>query len=239
MKILISGCSYSYGPFSYGDVLKQMGYDVTNLSFPGQSNNHIIYKIYEYMTKHNIENSFIILQISWLHRFGLYSPYLEKWINYQPNAHNVVPSYDEKLDSINFEVNFKKPFISELFDSKSFFGDKGINEMLEMYSLYLKYHYDEKETFNYLLYQIDTLISYAEKKNNKIHLIYWPLINNDMELNELKKRNVHNLEGEHSILKWSTKFNFINKKSSHLSSDGHKKLAMKLNEVILCEKKIL
>ena len=236
MKGLISGCSYSCGTKSYGATLKEMGYDISNLSHPGLSNNHIIYKIYEYVTKHNVENSFIILQITWLHRLGLYSSYFQKWINYQPNALNVIPTYDEESNFVNFEVDFKNPLISEMYN-KNINKNNTINQMLKMYSSYIEHHYNEKETFNYLLYQIDTLVSYVEKKNNKILLMYWPEINNDYELEELKKRNFFNLENEYSILKWSTKYKFLNIESSHLSIDGHAKIAEELNKFLLKQEK--
>jgi lysophospholipase L1-like esterase len=67
--------------------------------------------------------------------------------------------------------------------------------------------------------------------------MYWPEINNDNQLEELKKRNFFNLENEYSILKWSTKYKFLNTESSHLSISGHAKIAEELNEFLLKQEK--
>lgn len=233
-KIIISGCSYSYDKNSYGEHLKKSGHDVISLSYPGLSNSHIIYQIYDYVTNNNIVNSNIIIQLTWLHRFGGYNTYYKKWVNYQPNFFNVIPNYNEKSDFIEFDINTEKLNIN-LPISKKLFGNAGLdyNEMLSMYSLYLKYHFDEIESFNYLLYQLDTITSFLEKTKNNFLLMYWPIIPNASQLTELKNRNFFNIDGEYSMLKWSTKNKFLDGESSHLSNKGHKCLGEKLNDWLI------
>ncbi len=237
-KIIISGCSYSCDNScdknSYGDWLRKSGNEVISLSYPGLSNSHIFYQIYDYITNNEIVNSKIIIQLTWLHRFGGYNTYYKKWVNYQPNFFNVIPTYDEKTDFIEFDINVKKlninlPILKNIFGT----GNLHYDEMLSMYSLYLKYHYDEIETFKYLLYELDTLTSFLDKTKNDFVLIYWPVINENTQLNEIKKRNFFNIDGEYSMLKWSTKNKFLNGKSSHLSKDGHKYLGEQLNNWLI------
>lgn len=224
-NIIISGCSYSHGNNSYGKYLNQKyGYDVTFLTSPGQSNTTTIYKLYNHIYSNNIRNSFIICQLTWLHRFGVYSNILKNWVDYQPNAINKIPLYDTKKDFIDFSFDLEKTKLN--FDdfqikTKTFFGDNNdMYEMQKMYKLYLKYHYDESETFNYLLYQIDTLESFVNNRGNQIFFLYWPILENT-QITELNKRNFLKIENEYSLLRWSTKTNLLNGKSSHLSNNGH------------------
>lgn len=220
-KILISGCSYSYGSHSYGNKLKGLGYEVEMLSYPGQSNIGTIYKLYNYITKNNIKNTNVICQLTWLHRFGAFNTMVNKWMDYQPNSGNVMPSYNEETDKIDFEIDLKKGFTNTPgFESEHNIPIENYNEMLNMYTTYLKYHYDETEAFNFLMFLIDTFESLIEKTGNKVTFIYWPEISNDYQLQNLKERRFLKIENEYSILKWSTKNNLLDG-SSHLSDFGH------------------
>ena len=100
-----------------------------------------------------------------------------------------------------------------------------------MYKTWLQRVYDEDETFNYLLYKIDTLKTYVESTNNKIEFVYWPDIENKIQLQEMKKRNFFNIDGEYSMLKWSTKNKLVDN-TSHLHADGHIIFSNIWNEII-------
>ena len=236
-NIIIAGCSASYGDNTYAEFLKTKEYDVINLSYPGQSNNAIIYKIYQYITNQNIRNANIICQLTWLHRFGAYSTVLQEWVDYQPNAWNIIPSYNKETDSVNFNFNLDKvqlnrnEFPEKL---KKILGNNTneYNEMLKMYTTYLKYHYDDVESFKYLLYQIDTLKTYVETFNNKITFFYWPTIVNREQISEMQKRDFINIENEYSIIKWFTKNDLLDGKSAHMSIEGHKFFAQHLKHYI-------
>ena len=88
--------------------------------------------------------------------------------------------------------------------------------------------YDDDGSFDYMLYKIDTLETYVEKSDNKIIFLYWPEVQNEYQLNELKCRNFLNIDGEYSILKWSVKNKMIGN-DSHLSTYGCNEFANILN----------
>ena len=234
-KVIVSGCSYSYGTTSYGNVLSKRGFDVKLISYPGQGNDSIIYKIYKEINKNNLKNIQFICQLTWLHRLSEYLTVSKKWIDYQPNFINIKPTYDELSDSVEFnhDVNYgtlNTPDYKLLRITKEQY-----DEMMQMYKTYLKYHYDETESFNHLLYKVDTLQTYINETGNTIKFIYWPNISDDYQLNQLKQRNFVNVGGEYSILKWSTKNKLLDG-SSHLSETGHETFAQLVENQLVKKK---
>lgn len=223
-KIVISGCSYSYGSIAYGNVLRsKYGLDTKLISWAGQSNDSIINKIYHYITNNNTTNTLFICQLTWLHRIGWYNNIAKKWVDYQPNFVNLVPEYDEKTDTINFEHDLNYNYLNYNRDELGI-SVQTYDEMREMYRLFLKHHYNDKETFKNLLYKVDTIKAFVESKDNQIKFIWWPTINDDFVLNSLKERNVFNIDGEYSMTKWSTKKRILDG-SAHLSQKGHELFA--------------
>lgn len=223
-NIIVSGCSYSaYAGFgvSYGDNLKRCGYNVFNMAWNGQSNESIIKKIYDYITKENLKDSLIICQLTYTHRMGWFHSSVKRWVDYQPKYMQTIPEYSVENDSVKFEI-----FLDETFMEDGIWGTpKDINKedykiLTKMYKTWLQYVYDEDEMFNYLLYKIDTLKSFVESTNNEIEFIFWPEIQNEIQLTEIKRRNFFNIGNEYSMLKWSIKNKLVDN-TSHLTKEGH------------------
>jgi hypothetical protein len=223
-KVIISGCSYSaYAGFgiSYGDSLKRYGYDVFNMAWNGQSNESIIKKIYDYVSKENVTDSLIICQLTYTHRIGWFHHSVKRWVDYQPKYIQTIPEYNVETDNIKVEILMDEAFM----EGGSWKLPKDVTKeeysiLTDMYKTWLKYVYDEDGMFNYLLYKIDTLKAYVESTGNKIEFIYWPNIENEKQKEEIKNRNFLNIDNEYSMLKWSTKNKLIDI-TSHLHKEGH------------------
>ena len=84
------------------------------------------------------------------------------------------------------------------------------------------------------MYELDDLNRLVESSNNKILFLYWSHI--VPNVSELKKRNFLNIDGEYSLLNWSTKNNLLDGKTSHLSQEGHRKLSEIILEQLNLEK---
>lgn len=217
-KVLISGCSYSHIPKgSYGNFLNVVhGYDVINISYSGQSNDSIIKKIYDFIKTNTISKSVIICQLTYLHRIGWYHHLNSMWMDYQPEFINKIPIY--KNDELDFKYDETKPKIIE-YDDYGNLTQTDLKKLKNMYQTWLSMVYDDDGSFDYMLYKIDTLETYVEKSDNKIIFLYWPEVQNDYQLTELKNRNFLNVDGEYSILKWSVKNKMVGR-DSHLSMNG-------------------
>jgi hypothetical protein len=226
-KVIISGCSYSHIPNgSYGTYLNSVyGYDVLNISYSGQSNDSILKKIYDFIKLNKISNSVVICQLTYLHRVGWYHNLNSQWMDYQPEFINKIPVY--KNDQLDFDYDMSKFSLSP-YNNKYTLSEFDYTKLKEMYNTWLSMVYDDNGSFDYLLYKIDTLQSYIEKTKNKILFIYWPEIQNEYQLNELKNRNFLSINKEYSILKWSVKNNMIGD-DSHLSNYGCNEFAELLN----------
>ena len=225
-KVIISGCSYSaFGSDTHIDtnwvslLKKEYLYNTIQLSVCGQSNNSITKKIYDFIIKHNPKDSLIICQLTYTHRIGAWHSIANTWLDYQPNYVNI-PEIDEKTNKVIFPINYDGSIWNKIHFKSKNINKKQYDELFNMYQTWLKYVYDEKQNFKELLFKIDTLESYVEKSGNKIMFIYWPEINSEDELNDLKHRNFFNVDNEYSILKWST-INKLQDSTSHLSNDGN------------------
>ena len=236
-KIVISGCSYSAESVnnkSYAYFLKNKHlYDTIQLAIHGQSNDSITKKIYDFIIKNNSKNCLIICQLTYTHRIGWYHSFAKKWIDYQPKYINSIPEYDIENDIVKFETSNDETFMEGgQFSIPNDISKKDYKTLTEMYKIWLQYIYDEDEMFKGLMYKIDLLESYVTKTNNKIIFVYWPEISNEYQLNEIKNRNFFNINGEYSMLNWSTINNMINTNDSHLSLLGHQKFANLLDKEI-------
>lgn len=241
--ILVSGCSYSIScedikqPYS---IQLQDLYRVNSLAYPGQSNDAILKKIYDWIVQiRGIQPHIIICQLTWLHRFGMWHDCVNKWLDYQPDHLNFTPQYDEITDEIITKFDYKKIGAFNDTPKTNYVVDYGIVEedylkLMNWYKTYLELIYNEDKEFENLLYKIDTLKSYIEKKGHQIIFLYWPPINNNKQLEQLKKRNFFSVKDEYSMLKWSTKNNLLGwnenfkQYDSHLSYEGHKILKNEL-----------
>jgi hypothetical protein len=147
-------------------------------------------------------------------------------MDYQPNFINKTPHYKNK--KLYFDYDKSKSKLTHYNEYGEMTNDD-FDKLKRMYNTWLNMVYDDDATFDYLLYKIDTLESYIEKTNNKILFIYWPEIQNEYQLNELKNRNFLSINEEYSILKWSVKNNMIGE-DSHLSNYGCNEFAELLND---------
>lgn len=242
-NIIISGCSYSSntGVTPYSTVLGNLSNTkVTNISWPGQSNESIIRHIREEIKK-GITNTNFICQLTHLHRLNLYCTLNNKYIDFQPMFIKTVP--DIKDGNVVFEVDTENPHKGTLRGIGTYGSTKhyhaGIEDdmypkLFSFYQQYLKYFYDDKNSFNTLMDEIDDLNRLVESSNNKVLFLYWSHVMPNVE--ELKKRNFLNINGEYSLLNWSTKNNLLDGKSSHLSQEGHRKLSENILEKLSLQK---
>lgn len=216
--VLISGCSYSHIPNgSYGNYLNLIhGYDIVNISYSGQSNDSILKKIYDYIKINKVTNSVVICQLTYLHRIGWYHNINSMWMDYQPKFINEIPTYND--GNLDFKYDKTKPKLIDYSDYGNI-TQSDFKKLNEMYQTWLGMVYDDSGSFDYMLYKIDTIEAYIEKTDNKIIFVYWPEVQSEYQLNELKNRNFINISGEYSILKWSVKNNMIGN-DSHLSNYG-------------------
>lgn len=225
MKIIVSGCSYSYIPNqSYAFFLKDtFKHEVVNLAKPGKSNYHIIKTIYEYIKNTNLENSYIICQLTFTHRIGMFHDIFNHWYDYQPFS----------LTNENGDFKNKKNFIESFNSIKptSNINRNVYDELINFYEIYLKLIYNEHAEFENLLYQIELLTTYVEKNNNKIIYLYWPqLINGQVEKLKINK-NFISLYEEYSFFQISKNKNWQDLEG-HLNIEGSVNIATELNDII-------
>ena len=213
-KIVVSGCSYSTEYQFY--LTEKYKLNVTKLALPGQSNDSITRKIYDYILNEKCQDTLFICQLTWLHRIGFYHDVTNGWLDYQPNFINLTPKYSEENNKL--EIKYHKDSIK--VNQKIKISEEYYNELENMYKTYLKLVHNEKEAFNNLLFKVDSLESFVKKSGNDILFIYWPLLNHETEKTELQKRKFYNIEGEYSMLNWSTINNKNTQIDSHLSGYG-------------------
>jgi hypothetical protein len=229
-KIVVSGCSYSAGAWPFA--LKENHLlNVDSMAISGQSNQSITRKIYDYITNNNCKNTLFICQLTWLHRIGCYHDIINEWLDYQPNFINFIPKYNEVVDKLEMKYHEDNVRVNKSIK----INKDEYNELENMYKTYLKFVYNEDESFINLLYKIDLLESFVEKTQNEILFIYWPLINNELHIKQFQNRNFFNINGEYSMLNWSTKNKKLNNIDSHLSNYGHTHFAGILNKYLKTE----
>lgn len=216
-KIIVSGCSYSISPkYDNFPSLLSNKYRCENIAISGQSNYSILKKIYDYTEKTKVKDSLFICQLTYTHRLGFYHSLTNLWIDYQPNNLN-------GIRTINFDFENVPKLPSELNINSS------IRKKLEkMYKTYLRYVYDEDAEFFNLMRNVDLLKSYIEKSDNKIFFVYWPKVN-QIQKQELEKRDFFNVSGEYSMLNWSYD-NKLTGDDSHLSSLGSHQFKLELEK---------
>lgn len=229
-NIIISGCSYSV-IHPYGDYLKS-DYNVNNISVNGQCNDIILRKIYDEINLENIPTTTFICQLTYLHRIGFFHSSVNRWMDYQPNYINIRPTINTTTDKVEFEYsNDSGYFNSGIFQNEDYIDDFLRSELSNMYSSYLKYVHDDIDKFNELIYKTDCLTEYVKSKNHKILYIYWPEVINPHHVDILSSKNFFNIDGNFSMLNWSTINNYIGF-DSHLSIEGSIEISNRLKKCI-------
>lgn len=244
-NIIVTGCSYSTKAgvhSSYVDLLKLhlKNTNVTNLAWPGQSNDTIIRNVKEQI-RYGVTDTLFICQLTHLHRVSHFCHINQKWLDFQPAYVNTQPLL--KDDKLQFEVKFwykeknRPPLGKGNHGAVGIYGatkhadldlsDDITNELLDWYEKYLFYLYDDSNTFVQLSYKLDELSKQVLDSGNEILYLYWPEVLYDSTL--FDDNNFLSIDGEYSMLKWSTKNKLTQKKDSHLSLTGHYKL---LNNIL-------
>ena len=237
------GCSYSCGepsfPYEFAQLIDNKERTdfslVKSYAYPGQSNSLILKKVYDAINDEKWENALFVCQLTFLHRKGEYHDITNSWVDYQPEFIKSIPMVNETDGGLSFPYHIE-PNKSL---AQSYAGNIDLDLPLDVtmelkiwYETYLKHIFNENEAFKFLMFQIDLLKTYVESKNSKIVFMYWPEINNDKELIELKKRGFFNINGEYSILKHTIKNNYCLPTDSHLSEMGMKHIAKELYNFI-------
>jgi hypothetical protein len=112
MRLLVSGCSYSAGASvthvrdgkTYEDLICEKkdagflwpnliseanGYELHNISLPGNSNDKIIRQTIEWLEKNGTEDTIAVIQFSSLYRHEFYNEVMKEHINYCTSGHLV------------------------------------------------------------------------------------------------------------------------------------------------------
>ena len=235
--IIVTGCSYSQKSAvgkPYPEIINELpNYSVTNLSWPGQSNDTIIRNVKEEIRK-GTTNTLFICQLTHLHRISKFCTINKKWLEFQPAFVNSAPTI--KDNNIKFDIHIfdKKDKNSKLeIGGLGIYGAEEKNDvnlttemserLLLWYQEYLVFMYDEEHEFYELHHKIDELSKQVKDSGNDILYLYWPDINFDNSLFE--KNNFLKIDNDYSMLKWSVINNYTQFEDSHLSLIGHYKLA--------------
>lgn len=224
-NIIVSGCSYSQncGWIPYPLLIdKKTTSSVMNLSWPGQGNDSII-RIINEQIQNGVTDTLFICQLSYLHRLSMFCNVNQKWIDFQPSFLNQTPKMVDGKVEFNFDIDIKDNIGAIGVYKATLPRDIDIpyeeyKILMKWYETYMTLIYDEEHRFNSLMESIDTLNYSVGRSGNKILYIYWP--HEIVDINELKNRNFFNIDGEYSMLKWSTENNMIHT-DSHLSGKGH------------------
>tara|TARA_R110002074_G_scaffold388543_1_gene571287 strand:+ start:655 stop:1401 length:747 start_codon:yes stop_codon:yes gene_type:complete len=241
-NIIVSGCSYSQncGDIPYPHLIdKKTTSSVTNLAWPGQGNDSII-RIINEQIQNGVTDTLFICQLSYLHRLSMFCNANQKWIDFQPSFINQKPEMVDGKVEFSFDIDIKHNIggmvvYKETETTAVGLPNEEYKNLMNWYETYMTLIYDEEHRFNSLMESIDTLNYKVDKSGNKILYIYWP--HEIVNINELKNRNFFNIDGEYSMLKWSTENEMINTES-HLSDKGHVKLTeLLINEFGLVRQK--
>jgi hypothetical protein len=217
--ILFSGCSYSShtGNTPFPEILNRLdGINIIQTSWPGQSNDSIIRNIKNSIKIDKRTDTTFVCQLTHLHRLSMFCTLNQKWVDFQPEFINVMP--EVKDNTIIFDVDFENVGVN----SHSLL-DYVTTDLIKFYKTYLKYLYDETHSFYKLMNDIDDLTDLVNSTNNKIVYMFWP--HTIPDVSELENRNFLNIDGEYSLLTWSTKNNLLDGRNSHLGVDGHIELS--------------
>ena len=224
-NIIVSGCSYSQncGHIPYPELLKKRTTSsVTNLAWPGQGNDSII-RIINEQIEQGAKDTLFICQLSYLHRISFFCNANQQWTDFQPNFINQKPQVKDGnvVFDFNKDIKHNKGGIGTFKSTREQqvgFTEEEYRELMIWYETYLKIIYDENHRFESLMKDIDSLNYSVGKSGNKIIYLYWP--HEILDIDELKKRNFFNIDGEYSMLKWSVDNEMISG-DSHLNDKGH------------------
>lgn len=234
-NIIVSGCSYSQKSgvkYSYADIIQETtNHNVSNLAWPGQSNDTIIRNIKKKI-REGVSDTMFICQLTHLHRVSHYCTLNKKWLDFQPAIVNVEPII--KDTKIEFKVktysdNDKRPPIGSrnvttlgVYGAENWKDNKlsknVMENLLDWYETYLTHLYDEENAFHELSYMISELTKQVKDSGNDIMYLYWPDVNYDSSLFE--KNNFISIDGEYSMLRWSFKKKIAKEDDSHLTQNG-------------------
>jgi len=223
-NIIVTGCSYSQisgVKKAYPNMLdSSLNLKVSNLAWPGQSNDTIIRNVKEQI-RGGISDTLFICQLTHLHRVSHYCTLNKKWLDFQPAIVNIEPTI--KDDKVSFEIETHTLVPPSVYGAQRW-SDSGLDkeemyELFKWYEFYLTHLYDEENTFHELTHKINELTKQVKDSGNDILYLYWPDISYDDSL--FLNNNFLSIDGEYSMLKWSIKNKLTQPQDTHLTVDGH------------------
>ena len=223
-NIIVTGCSYSQisgVKKAYPNMLdSSLNLKVSNLAWPGQSNDTIIRNVKEQI-RGGISDTLFICQLTHLHRVSHYCTLNKKWLDFQPAIVNIEPTI--KDDKVSFEIETHTLVPPSVYGAQRW-SDSGLDkeemyELFKWYEFYLTHLYDEENTFHELIHKINELTKQVKDSGNDILYLYWPDISYDDSL--FLNNNFLSIDGEYSMLKWSIKNKLTQQQDTHLTVDGH------------------
>jgi hypothetical protein len=223
-NIIVTGCSYSQisgVKKAYPNMLdSSLNLKVSNLAWPGQSNDTIIRNVKEQI-RGGISDTLCICQLTHLHRVSHYCTLNKKWLDFQPAIVNIEPTI--KDDKVSFEIETHTLVPPSVYGAQRW-SDSGLDkeemyELFKWYEFYLTHLYDEENTFHELTHKINELTKQVKDSGNDILYLYWPDISYDDSL--FLNNNFLSIDGEYSMLKWSIKNKLTQPQDTHLTVDGH------------------
>jgi len=244
MKLITLGCSYSDISNTDDDTI-QANSDVVyprvldykynieslNLAQCGYSNDQIIRQVYHNTKK----DTTYICQLTYLHRRGRYVDIADEWIDFQPAFFQNPQIKNKKVFwKVMKEYYFDATRNAEDVPRSDKFNNltkSQIQKLKDWYGGYMGLIHNDDEEFKHLMYQIDMLQSYVEKNNSRIMFIYWPEVNTEYQLNQIKDRNFLSIKENYSMLNWSTSNSLLGW-DSHMNPEGHELLADSIFEYI-------
>ena len=230
MKIIVSGCSYSRTPYdkTYSKFLNEIyGYHIENTAKSGQSNQSIIKTLFDWVKTYDVRDSYLICQLTFTHRIGMFHDVFDRWHDYQPYGTKITQNQITKFNKITTQMYLKE--FNEL--SNDILIDEIGNDLLKFYETYIKWIYNDKAEFESLMLNVDRFNEWVKLNNNKVLFIYWPQLT-DIESIQLKERNFFNIDGNYSMHDY-TKRNQLTDIDGHMNEAGNRYIADKINEWIL------
>ena len=230
MKIIVSGCSYSRTPYdkTYSKFLNEIyGYHIENTAKSGQSNQSIIKTLFDWVKTYDVRDSYLICQLTFTHRIGMFHDVFDRWHDYQPYGTKITQNQITKFNKITTQMYLKE--FNEL--SNDILIDEIGNDLLKFYETYIKWIYNDKAEFESLMLNVDMFNEWVKLNNNKVLFIYWPQLT-DIESIQLKERNFFNIDGNYSMHDY-TKRNQLTDIDGHMNEAGNRYIADKINEWIL------
>jgi hypothetical protein len=217
-RLILFGCSHTATSLNKSF---DTNYDVVSYAFNGNSNQKIFDDVYQFLNSHKYrEDDILIIQYTYTNRL---------W-------------WPHKMGGREFSFHSFDIENSGIYHCNEFAAE----ELVNMYSTYIKYFWNYDTALQTHLMNIDLLKSYLHQ--NHVKFIHWMYSDGgnteewnhgfdkfweDKDMDDVfSKLNLFNIDGEYRIQKWAKNNNFVDN-SDHIGDGGNKILANKLTNEIL------